>query len=375
MGRSVARGDGIPGTKRTPVFPLFLGAIYAIVGINHFVPRVLLCVMMAGICVLTYALGRLTVGDRPARWGALLAAVHPPLFMWSGRLMSEVPFTLFFTGFLCMLSLVQRGGGALWRQKLAGAGVLLGLALLTRPVGSFVIPFLLFWGLASPSNGFRLGRIERPALVLLSAAVVVAPWTLRNYRLTGAFIPLSSNAGTVLIGGNNPVVACSPPSLLGPHHWQSGGLVSPEVSGLLRAEDYAQLFDASQIETDRLYRARALDYIRKNPFDASELAVHKLVRSGDLIPVRRSVQARLALVASYALFISSLCGLWLSRTEWRRIFPLLLALGTILSSVAVTAGVRRFLHPLEPVALLLAGVAIANLTRGDSLGGRAQRRS
>src|SRR5262245_39328451 len=93
LGRALADGRGFIGTKRTPLFPAFLGAVYALLGVNRFAARIVLSVLTAVLCVLIHRLGRLTVGEKAARAGAAMAAVYPPLVFWSARLNTEIPFT------------------------------------------------------------------------------------------------------------------------------------------------------------------------------------------------------------------------------------------------------------------------------------------
>jgi hypothetical protein len=42
-------------------------------------------------------------------------------------------------------------------------------------------------------------------LVMVCAAATIAPWTIRNYRVLGAFVPVATNGGEVLYRANNPL--------------------------------------------------------------------------------------------------------------------------------------------------------------------------
>ncbi len=42
------------------------------------------------------------------------------------------------------------------------------------------------------------------------AALMLAPWILRNYRVQGAFVPFTTQTGTALVDANNRIVATQP---------------------------------------------------------------------------------------------------------------------------------------------------------------------
>jgi hypothetical protein len=74
-----------------------------------------------------------------------------------------------------------------WRTA-AGWGVFGGLCALASPVVG------LLWGVLSLADGLRPRAWGRAALAVLCAGLALAPWTARNYRVFGRFIPVKSNA-------------------------------------------------------------------------------------------------------------------------------------------------------------------------------------
>jgi hypothetical protein len=63
-----------------------------------------------------------------------------------------------------------------------------GFCALAGPVVGFV------WGSLTLANGFRRPRRAALAVAVLTAGLVVAPWTARNYLVFGRLIPVKSNA-------------------------------------------------------------------------------------------------------------------------------------------------------------------------------------
>jgi len=83
-----------------------------------------------------------------------------------------------------------------------GAGLMAGGAALVAPV--MLVTVLAAW----VADAFRrigfLRILGRGVLVAALALAVVAPWTYRNWRAFGEFVPISTNGGVNLWIGNNP---------------------------------------------------------------------------------------------------------------------------------------------------------------------------
>ena len=85
--------------------------------------------------------------------------------------------------------------------RIAAAGLVAGAAALVSPrILAATLPFGIRFYLAGGSR--RLAR-ALPAF-LIGVALVLTPWTIRNYRCYGEFIPTTSNGGINLYIANNP---------------------------------------------------------------------------------------------------------------------------------------------------------------------------
>ncbi|MCX7792577.1 MAG: hypothetical protein N2378_18230, partial [Chloroflexaceae bacterium] len=127
-------------------------------------------------------------GKRAALLAALAAALLQTNATFASLYMSETLFSLLFGGTLLALAVWRRAGGA-WRLALAGA--LLGLASLTRSAALVFLPALMLW-VAVVGTRRRSWPWPRGALAALlpavCAALVIAPWTLRNCRVYSACV-------------------------------------------------------------------------------------------------------------------------------------------------------------------------------------------
>ena len=134
-----------------------------------------LCALCGGLLPIPVAtIARTAFGERAGLWAGLLVALNPLLWLFSTKLLSDMPGLLFLFSSLALL-------GQGWRSKderLAWAGFfLLGL---TMGVRLSYFPFVLSAMLAGVLNRKKLGR---PVLFFLGG---VAAWALPFILVSGA---------------------------------------------------------------------------------------------------------------------------------------------------------------------------------------------
>lgn len=179
-----------PTLQRPPGYPAFLYAALAL-GDRDYVLVQVFQALLGGLSVwLLYLLGRWVLCERLGLWAALLGAVHPSAVQYSAQLYAEnlyIPLFLAFAWFLCRA--VARASP---RDGLL-AGAFYAAGLLTRGT-LLVFPLALLAGLPLlprlRSGARRWWRWIAPAVC--GAGLVLAPWVVRNHRLTGAVVPSSA---------------------------------------------------------------------------------------------------------------------------------------------------------------------------------------
>jgi hypothetical protein len=206
---SIAHGDGyprstiVPGDSptaiRPPGFPVFLAGVYRLTGDSVTAGRIAQAILGAIAVGLIALIVRELWGWRLAWLAGLLAAVFPPLVIDGMTLLSEPLFVVLELGAIYAMLRARSDGRARW---LVSCGVLAGLALLTRANGALLlIPLLVA---ARGAGAWRsLATYRRPALVAVCAAVVVAPWTIRNAVELHAFIPVADQDGYTAVATYN----------------------------------------------------------------------------------------------------------------------------------------------------------------------------
>ena len=197
---------------RAPLYPLFLAGSLLLSGGN------LRWAALPGVAVSTaaipifYLLGRAVADDDEARTdrravragliAAGMSAALLPFATFASLWMSETLFTALFTAALVALLRWAR------RPRLstaAAAGVLLGLATLTRSPPLAAVVLLALWMMGQHARGRpRAPYLAGSILCVVMALATIAPWTVRNYLAYGGFIPVETGLSYNLWAFNEP---------------------------------------------------------------------------------------------------------------------------------------------------------------------------
>ncbi len=173
----------------------------------------LLNVLLASASVvMVHLLGRRFFGTLIGRGASILAAVLPSTVFGCMVIGAEVPETFWLLLALCIYGRLAdsaaSGRPAAWASSpfriyafFVLCGVCLGIGALFRPTYLLLpIPIGLHMLLSWRTRGKALAAVMA---ITIGLAVVVAPWTYRNYLVTRSFMPVSSNGGGNLWSGNN----------------------------------------------------------------------------------------------------------------------------------------------------------------------------
>jgi 4-amino-4-deoxy-L-arabinose transferase-like glycosyltransferase len=248
---------------RAPLTSTLWAGLYLVAGRRYDAIRLMNCALGAMAVPLVYGVGRLAFGWRAGLLAAPAMAFWPHGLFITRVLGSEPPAMALLLAYVLASLAFGRDRRPGWA---IAAGVLLGLSILSRGNSLMLLPCAALWAAVQ----FRRSRRDQvwaasiPAIALL----VVAPWTLRNYRVFGAFVLLSTGGGDVLLGGNNRVVATDP-ELKG--YWVFATNL-PEYRDALKAPD-------DELERDRLEYELAGRWLRENPDKVPGLLWAKFVRS------------------------------------------------------------------------------------------------
>jgi 4-amino-4-deoxy-L-arabinose transferase-like glycosyltransferase len=251
---------------QAPLYPTSLGLLYVVFGVNILNAKLLGILVSTSTVYIVYDLARRvfrTAGEgihgaetaeRIGLAAGLVAAIYPGLLTNAHLLLSETVFI-----FLLMLAFdlaakgiaTLKGGRRTWLW-LGGAGILWGLATLTRGIVLYFIPLFALWiGFVVHREGKPSGRAVGLGLVFLIAALgVIAPWTYRNYTVFDRFVSVETKGGVNFWLGNSPFT----PNAFIRNVWKVG-VREPMLAALPPGE----------VERDRAAYQFALSYIRAEP--------------------------------------------------------------------------------------------------------------
>ncbi len=357
LARSLAAGDGFVYDAvlragqgdpfgRAPGYPAFLAVMGGGQGQGDKLPgsvKVAQAVAGALGVVMTALVALRLAGSRAAVVAAWMAAIHPPLVAVSARAFSEAVFWPLALGVAWTFDrALARGERGPWRGF--AAGLLAGAGVLVRPALLAFLPLAAAWAL------WR----RRPAVAvacLAGAAVVIGPWTARNYSHYERLVLVASEGGVTFWTGNHALATGDGDLAANPNLSRAKQALRAAHPGL------------SEEQMEPVYYREAIDWIRENPLDWLTLEAKKLFYL--VVPVGPSYRVHSAryYAASAIPYLAVLAFAGLA--VWRgTVFNTTAGLWLLLaSSVAVCLVFfpsERFRIPvIDPALIVAAGAAFA----------------
>ncbi len=185
-----------PALDRAPVYPYLVAALFALAGGYALsLVQIFQAMLHAATTILVFAIASRVYDRATALRAQLLCALHPILLWYTGRIWIETThaFVLVLAAFAALV-LYERGT----LRAALGAGSAFGVASLTKSVVMLfplVLTLLLF-----RRHGLR--GLHYGLIALAVCCLVILPWTVRNYRVAEAFVPVHTSLGFNLIQGD-----------------------------------------------------------------------------------------------------------------------------------------------------------------------------
>jgi 4-amino-4-deoxy-L-arabinose transferase-like glycosyltransferase len=388
---ALAQGKGFSNVFRTetgptawlaPVYPLLVAAMFKLFGTftaRAFFAAVFLNILFsAAACVPVFFAGKRLGGLAVAAGTAWLWAVFPSAVMMPFEWIWDTSLSALLAALIlwATLELTESERWLDWGVY----GLLWGLALMTNPALGALLPFLLGW-VVLRGRGERRLRRKRGALAVGVAALCCVPWTIRNYVAFHQLIPLRSNFPFELWLGNNDIFD---------EHARNG---RKSITRTEEARRYAQLGETAYMSEKW---QSATSFIQSHPGLELRLMGRKFAAfwMGTVSPVRNFRETdrnliRGILFSSFLTAIGALLGVMVlrggrkktaqRRTEGRGgaekngteqkaeqagtvVWPLAVFPLVFPCLYYVTHADLRYRHPIDPVVLLLAMVAVAGVS-------------
>ena len=365
----IVNGHILDSAGDPPLYALYL-AFWSRVGLDGVTDHRLVSTL-AGLALIV-SLGLLVrrlAGDLPGIIAAVLAALHPLMWINDMMLLSE--------GLYQPLIVAVLWAGYAWVEKpttkrIVICGAVISIAALTRAealalFGFMVVP--LVWWLADVDWREKLRQI---VLCGVAGLIVLAPWLIYNNLRFEDPVTLSAVPGTVMMAGSCDEAwsgeamgfwtVCFDTREL----WDE---LEAELPGSTLRGESRVVYDESVL--DSFNRKYALEYTTENWQRFGVVAVARMGRSLELFKPGHSLRlnyqvegrweepSTFGLGFYYALLPLTIIG---GMVFWRRgirLTPLLSMWPTIMLASAITFGLTRYRVPIDIAMMALSAVAIS----------------
>lgn len=364
-GRGYTRfADRSADSDLPPLYPYFLVGVYTLFGRDPVAVALVQLVFEVGVILLVFWIGRRVAGESAGVLAATFYGFYPYLLYQN--------LTLNDTGIFIFL--LAAGIAAAYRARdterwswAVVLGLCFGLGALTKTLIVLVLPMLAVWWWRE--RHFRAAT-RLAVIAAITLAAVMAPWVIRNTRLHGQLVVLSTNGGSNLHQGNNPCVA----------DYLARGWDAQWVNCLEKPPA-----GLSETAESRWHREQAITYLRDHPEDWPRLFWTKFwvlwspaIMPYDLPPdpylvddavfqyhtTSFEVARVLHLVYFTPLLGLAMVGLGLAWRKGLQVGPLVAVFVAITVTYVVFHPSTRYRSPADPFLFILAAYAVTRLWAG-----------
>jgi len=327
--------EGVPTSFYPPLIPYLLACFFKIVGGNILLFKIFQALLTSFFCVPFYLFTKKICSKQTAIYASVFYAIYISLIAVSNNVLTEAIFTLLF-----LLSIFSFINSKTTLSALI-SGVLLGLASLTRPIVMY-LPFFFIIFIIIQKKYFKLAFVFGFCLTLL-------PWTIRNYKIHHAFVPITTYSGYVLYNSSHPVEG------------KKFGFMTPPDAVMKQAEEMKP-----EIERNRFLMLSGIRFILDHPILYLKLAVLKILMffcpfDWELIRKTENGTFNFTYATIFPLFLIGVYLVLFKKRNFSANHIFLISLfGYFLFFTVFSYGSPRFRLPLEPLMIIYASVAFTH---------------
>ncbi len=336
---------GLPTTERPPGVSFLLFPIYYIFGVNYILARIMFCLLGAGTCIIVYFISKKILNETFSIITALFLAFYPMHFYYSSHLFSEVPWAFFMSLAVWWTILFQE------KQQIRYGilvGIAVGISTYIRPTALFYLPFysflcfVYFWKIPK----ILLKLVLTPIFITI---LILIPWTVRNYYVTGHLVLISTHGGVTFLGAHNEKILNDP----------------KEIGSWIRVSELEVWAECKKMpnnyELDKAAYRYGIDFVKNHIKDMPKLELMKLYRL--ITPIYNTPNKMFNLIGGLGwglIFPFVILGILIS---WKnRIFLSLHSAVLLTLFIAlVFYGSHRFRESISPMLMIYTSVGLSYL--------------
>jgi len=369
--QTVAAGNITGDTTyfRAPFYVWCLGGLYALFGYSLWVSRLFGAAVGVATVAVTYFLARRIYNHRTGLVAAMLYALLPTPLYFEAEILLDPLFTLLFVGAICCLVVWLQTGSS---RSAILAGLLIGLAALTRPTALMLLPVVAVLLVFRFSRNTR--RWHQMALLAAVCAAVVGITFARNLVVAGDPVMVVSQGGINLYLGNHEHadgVSATMPKPLG-HNWRI-----KQITEVAEREEGRSLKPG---EVSTFWTRRVIQWVSDQPGAFLTLYVKKFAQAfsnrevsnnRDLAGMFDNILLLKYNPLSFAVLLGlSVLGLMLTRRSGGHLWVVVLVVVAYVATIALFFFNSRFRLPLLPLFAVLSAGGVIGTARiaGTDLG-------
>lgn len=342
QGRLEILNKGTYSMDWPPVYPLFMAAVSYLTGGGLLAVYFAQAAVSVLTCFLIYLITKEIFGRAPAVIALAVSCFYTDMALYAGVLMAET-LGIFLLSLVIYLLLVKKPA--------ALAGLLFGLACLTKGVYLISLPAILLWLYLRAEK-----KTAARTLLTFTACtfLAIAPWTARNYRVHKGFVLITAHEGGSLFLGHNP--------------YAKGGADFDYIStpyGSWERDPSLSLKQKADI-AQRLGR----EFIRNNPGREAQLFFLKLSKYWSLrthfdmnngpYPLKKTFFF-LSILTHIVLFPALILGAFFSRKDKKALVSHLIIAVNTLVFITLFFATGRMRYQLVPFIIILGAYGLSLL--------------
>lgn len=357
------------------LYPAFIALIYLLTGGSQLAVKIAQCGVFAGTCLLAFDIGKRLFNLRTGLIAGLFCALNPMMLRYIPDLHMETLLTFAMT--LTVWCTVRFHA----KPTIANAILLGAVGILTTLMKAVGFPYLfVFAGIwlwlqlrqRRQETAFAEAAVPRApnpyltlAAMFLTMALILAPWTARNYRVTGRFILIAPGLSDSFLRGYIFTKTDYALLRLPPYTYAEN-----ECNNWFKqiCRDAGTVWELDDVTDDKTLGKVAKQMIVTQPLNTVRKIVVGLFTFWYQMTSRmNSLFAALHALAAWTLAI---VGWRRSRREGRPAWLLFAPILTMNLFVATLISLGRYSVPILPCLLVLAAFGVDTL-----LGGSASKES
>jgi Flp pilus assembly protein TadD len=364
----IAQGDWIGSEVfyQAPLYPYFLGTIYALAGHDLFIVRLVQAVLGSLASLAIGIAGWRLFSARVGLVAGLLFALYPTAIFFDGLIQKSSLDGFFTCVALALIGTIMARREPRWLWL--ALGVTMGLLSLTRENALLLAGVVAAWSIW---NGTGVGgRQSAVMFLLLGLALVLTPVAIRNYAVGGGFYLTTSQFGPNFFIGNNPAADGTYMSL-------RFGRGAPEFERRDATElaERAKGRTLTPAEVSTYWTDRAMAFISAEPGRWLRLMLRKsalLVNATEMLDTESQEShaewswplGLLGWLLHFGVLVPlAVAGTIVAWPQRSRLWILYALTITYAASVIVFFVFARYRYPLAPFLILFASVAVGRLAR------------